>query len=175
MEIEEACAVGGAGIAVDGGAGGERDEAEGGEDGGGFSEGDMDGGPVAAEGVVVHAGKIVDDQGGAVKEFDGSGGAEGEGRGCAEHLGDAEGEDGTDAAARGEDGVAHGFAEVGRGGAWQGREERGEVAVDEVAVKGEAVELEWRGGHGSFLDSGGGVGVDFFGAWRRRLGRCASQ
>ncbi len=161
MEIEEAGAIAGAGVAVDGGAGGEGDEAEGCEDGVGFAEGDVDGGAVAAEGVVIHAGKVVDDEGGAVEELDGGGGAEGRGRGCVEHSGDAEGEDGTDAAAGAEDGVAHGFADLGRGGAWQGRKERGEVGVDEAAVEGEAVEIELRGGHDSFLDSGGGVGVDF--------------
>jgi len=96
LEAAEQFGFGGAGDAFGGLAGGEGDETEGGEDGGGFAELAMDGGLAAAHHFVVHTGEVVDDEGGAVEEFDGQGtfGDEAHVRVC--HAADAEGEDGSE-------------------------------------------------------------------------------
>lgn len=73
LEAAEQFGFDGAGDAFGGLAGGEGDEAEGGEDGGGFAELAVDGGLAAAHHFVVHAGEVVNDEGGAVEEFDGEG------------------------------------------------------------------------------------------------------
>ena len=100
---------------VAGGAGSSRDGLEGeglervaGEDGGGFAERDVAGGLAAAEVVVVERGEVVVDERVGVEHFDGgaeAGGAVGYVAG--DHACGFHGEDGAQAFAAGEGGVAH--------------------------------------------------------------------
>ncbi len=80
-----------------------------------------------------------------MEEFDGGGGAKAERRGGAEHFGDAEGDDGAQALAGAEDGVAHGL------GHRLGGSERGQqgfkLLLDPSLVREERVELDGGSGH----------------------------
>lgn len=86
-----------------------------GEDGGGFVEFDMACGEAAAEGTVVHAGKVVVDEGVGVEAFDGDSGWHGVGFKGVELVGGEE-EDGPEAFSSGFEGVEHGLVDFGRGG-----------------------------------------------------------
>ena len=128
----------GAGDALGGLSGGEGDEAEGGEEGGGFAELAMDGGLAATHHFVVHAGKVVDDEGGAVEEFDGESSFGDEAHIRLRHAADAEGEDGSEPLATIENGKTHRL-EDGIGGRTGGDiESLFERFVDEVAVSDES-------------------------------------
>lgn len=107
LEATEAFGFGGGGDAFSGLAGGEGDEAEGGEEGGGFAELAMDGGLASAHEFIVHAGEVVDNEGGAVEEFDGEGTFGDEAQVGVGHAADAEGEDGPETLAAVEDSEAH--------------------------------------------------------------------
>lgn len=135
LEADEAGDLGGRAGLLDDGAGGEGDKAEGGEQGGSLAEGDVGGGTVAALGIIVHAGQVVDDEGGAVDEFDGGRGAKGEDVFLAAEAGDAESKEGAEALPLAEDSVLHGATE-GAGGL-AGVQQCGEVGFDGSAVSGE--------------------------------------
>ena len=134
LEAAEAFGFGGAGDAFGGLAGGEGDEAEGGEEGGGFAELAMDGGLASAHEFVVHAGEVVDDEGGAMEEFDGEGAFGDEAHVGVGHATDAKGEDRPEALASVEDGKAHRL-EDGVGGR-AGRDVEGQFKsfVDDIPV-----------------------------------------
>jgi len=107
LEAAEQFGFGGAGDAFGGLAGSQGDKAEGGEDGGGFAELAMDGGLAAAHQFVVHAGEVVDDEGGAVEEFNSEGSFGDEADIRVRHAADTEGEDGPEPLAAVEYGKAH--------------------------------------------------------------------
>ena len=138
LEAAEHFGFGGAGDAFGGLAGGEGDEAEGGEEGGGFTELAMDGGLAAPHHFIVHAGEVVDDEGGAMEEFDGECTFGDEADVGVRHAADAEGEDGSESLASVEHGKAHRLKD-GIGGRTGGAVERlFECVVDEVAVSDES-------------------------------------
>lgn len=146
LEIEEPRQFARMAVKIDDGTGGEGDQAEGGEQGVGLAEGDVDGGTAATERVVIHAGQVVHDQRGAMEEFDGGGGAEAQRRGGSEHFGDAEGEEGAKPLAASEDGVAHGFGYRRRGDERR-REQAFELVLDPLLAGEEGVELDGGSGH----------------------------
>ena len=92
---------------------GDGEEGVTGEDGDGFAEDFVRGGLAAAEIVVVHAGEIVMDEGVGVDALDGAGEGEGLGGFAADDLGAGEADDGAEALAAGEDGVAHRLVDGG--------------------------------------------------------------
>jgi hypothetical protein len=133
LEVEDGGAGGGVEVEGEQASAGETDEAEGGEQGGGFAEDLMGSGAAAAFGFVVHAGEVVDDEGGAVDEFDSGGGAESKWGFDAEGTGNAEGEDGAQTLSVAEDGVVHGLSE-GAAGCARGRDKGCEFGLDGYAV-----------------------------------------
>lgn len=134
LETAEAFGFGGAGDAFGRVTGGEGDEAEGGEKGGSLAELAVDGGLSAARHFVVHAGKVVDDERGAVEEFDGNGSAGDEADVGAGEPADAKGEDGPEALASGEDSKAHRLEDWIRSAAGMVTEDRFQGVIDEGSV-----------------------------------------
>lgn len=132
LKPDEAGNLGGRAGLLDDGAGGESDKAERGEHGGGFAEGDVGSGPVAARVLVVHAGEVVNNERGAVDDLYRGGRAEGKEVVLAAEASDAESENGPEALPLAEDGVLHGAPE-GRG-RLTGVEQGGEVGFDDGTV-----------------------------------------
>jgi len=107
-----------------------------GEDGDGFSEGDVAGGLAAAEVVVVEGGEVVVDEGIGVRHLDRGAevsGACGDLAGAGYHTRGLHAEDGAEALAAGEGGVAHGAVDGVRFGGG-----RGEEALERCVGEGDA-------------------------------------
>ena len=68
----------------------------------------------ATEMIIVHAGKIVVNEGVSVNAFDGAGGREGEGFGATSGPGCGQAEDGTEPFSSGKQAVPHGLVDQGR-------------------------------------------------------------
>jgi len=84
-----------------------------GKHGHGFAENAVVGGAPAAEVVVIHAGKVVMDEGVGVDAFDGTGGRKGEGFRASGGSCGGQAEDGAKAFAAGEEAVPHGLMDEG--------------------------------------------------------------
>jgi hypothetical protein len=130
---------------------GEGLEGVAGEDGDGFAEDDVAGGLAAAEVVVVEGGEVVVDEGVGVDHLEGCAESIGSGwevAGACDHASGFHAEDGAEALATGEGGVAHGAVDGVREGGGGG-EEALEGGVGEGCAGGEeGLDV---GGHGSSL------------------------
>lgn len=138
LEAAQVFGLGGAGDPFGGMAGGEGDEAEGGEHGGRFAKLTVDGGLAAAHHLVVHAGQVVDNERGAVEEFDGDGATGDQLEIGVGQAADAQGEDGTEPLSSVEDGKPHGGGDGIRSGSGVIAEDQFESVIDEVAVGDES-------------------------------------
>ena len=138
LEAAEAFGFGGAGDTFGGLAGGEGDEAEGGEDGGGLTELAVDGRLAAAHHFVIHAGEVVDDKGGAVEEFDGESASGDEVKIRVRHAAYAEREDGAETLAAVEHSKAHRLKDWIKGRAGRAFEGLFKGLVDEIPVGDES-------------------------------------
>jgi hypothetical protein len=83
------------------------------EEGIGFAEPDMGGGSSAAKIVVIHTGEVIVDEGVGVQNFEGEAGEEGGIGFAASGFAGSHAEDGAEAFAACENGIAHGFVEDG--------------------------------------------------------------
>jgi hypothetical protein len=113
---------------------GEGDQGEGGEHGGGFSEGDVRGGFAPAELGVVHAGKVIDNERGAVEQFNCAGGARYVWFWGVENPAYPEGEQRANALTTFENCMAHGAEDGSRLIGTLGAEQFGEIVLNELLI-----------------------------------------